>query len=49
MNLIAEINKAWNWKGFEATEIVRVNDFGNVIFKSEKDELPVLAFFHPYW
>jgi len=36
--MIAEINKAWNWKGFNATEIVRVNEFGNVIFKSEKED-----------
>ncbi|WP_179345884.1 T6SS immunity protein Tdi1 domain-containing protein [Winogradskyella ursingii] len=36
--MIAEINKAWNWKGFNATEIVRTNDFGNVIFKTDKNE-----------
>ncbi|QCX39882.1 DUF1851 domain-containing protein [Aureibaculum algae] len=36
--MIAEINKAWNWKGFNATEIVRTNDFGNVIFKTDKTE-----------
>lgn len=35
--MIVEINKAWNWKGFNATEIVRTNDFGNVIFKTEKN------------
>ena len=34
--MINEINKAWNWKGFNATEIVRTNDFGNVIFKTDK-------------
>jgi hypothetical protein len=36
--MIAEINRAWNWKGFNATEIVRTNDFGNVIFKTDKNE-----------
>ncbi|WP_405293053.1 T6SS immunity protein Tdi1 domain-containing protein [Algibacter sp. Ld11] len=36
--MISEINKAWNWKGFNATEIVRTNDFGNVIFKTDKNE-----------
>ncbi len=36
--MIDEINKAWNWKGFNAIEIVRANDFGNVIFKTDKNE-----------
>ena len=36
--MITEINKAWNWKGFNTTEIVRTNDFGNVIFKTDKNE-----------
>ncbi|WP_111684603.1 T6SS immunity protein Tdi1 domain-containing protein [Winogradskyella tangerina] len=36
--MITEINKAWNWKGFNATEIIRTNDFGNVIFKTDKNE-----------
>lgn len=36
--MIDEINKAWNWKGFNATEIIRTNDFGNVIFKTNKNE-----------
>ena len=36
--MIAEINKAWNWKGFNATEIIRTNEFGNVIFKTDKNE-----------
>jgi hypothetical protein len=36
--MIIEINKAWNWKGFNATEIIRTNDFGNVIFKTDKSE-----------
>ena len=36
--MIAEINKAWNWKGFNASEIIQTNDFGNVIFKTDKNE-----------
>ncbi|WP_435624760.1 T6SS immunity protein Tdi1 domain-containing protein [Flagellimonas sp.] len=36
--MIEAINKAWNWKGINATEVVRVNDFGNVIFKTDKNE-----------
>ncbi len=36
--MIAIINKAWNWKGFNAIEIVRTNEFGNVIFKTDKNE-----------
>jgi hypothetical protein len=36
--MINEINTAWNWKGFTATEIVRTNDFGNIIFKTDKNE-----------
>lgn len=36
--MISEINKAWNWKEFNAVEIIRTNDFGNVIFKTDKNE-----------
>lgn len=36
--IINEINKAWNWKGFNATQIIQTNDFGNVIFKTDSDE-----------
>jgi hypothetical protein len=36
--MIDFINKAWNWKGFNATEIIRTNEFGNVIFKTDKNE-----------
>ncbi|MDH7448388.1 T6SS immunity protein Tdi1 domain-containing protein [Aquimarina sp. 2201CG14-23] len=36
--MIVEINNAWNWKGFNATEIIRTNDFGNVIFKTDKNK-----------
>lgn len=32
------INKAWKWKGIVAKEIIDVNDFGNVIFLTEKNE-----------
>lgn len=35
--MITEINKAWNWKGFNATEVIRTNEFGNVIFKTDKN------------
>ena len=35
--IISEINKAWKWKGFIASEILRVNEFGNVIFKTDKN------------
>ena len=36
--MIAEINKAWNWKGLNATELIRTNNFGNVIFKTDNNE-----------
>ena len=36
--MITEINKSWSWKGFNATDIIRTNDFGNVIFKTDKNE-----------
>lgn len=36
--MITEINKAWNWKGFNATKIIQTNDFGNVIFKTDENE-----------
>ena len=34
--MISEINKSWNWKGFKAVEVLYENDFGNVIFRTEK-------------
>ena len=34
----AIINKAWNWRGFNATKIIQTNDFGNVIFQTDKNE-----------
>ena len=36
--MITEINKAWNWKGFNAIEIIQTNEFGNIIFKTDKKE-----------
>ena len=36
--MIKEINKAWNWRGFNATEVIRTNEFGNIIFKTDKNE-----------
>jgi len=36
--MITEINKAWNWKGFNATKIIQTNDYDNVIFKTDKNE-----------
>jgi len=36
--MIDQINKAWNWIGFNATEIIRTNEFGNVIFKTDKND-----------
>jgi hypothetical protein len=36
--IITEINKAWNWKGFNATKIILTNDFGNVIYKTNENE-----------
>lgn len=34
--MLNTINKNWNWTGAVAIEIFAENDFGNVIFKSEK-------------
>jgi hypothetical protein len=36
--MISEINKSWNWKGITAIEIIHTNDFGNVIFKTNKND-----------
>jgi len=36
--MLLEINNAWSWKGFIATEVILTNDFGNVIFKTEKND-----------
>ena len=32
MDILSEINKAWNWTGIKAVEILAVNHFGNVLF-----------------
>jgi hypothetical protein len=34
--MIDKLNKSWNWKGFNAIEVLHENDFGNIIFKTEK-------------
>uniref|UniRef100_UPI00404AE990 T6SS immunity protein Tdi1 domain-containing protein n=1 Tax=Flavobacterium sp. TaxID=239 RepID=UPI00404AE990 len=36
--MITAINNAWDWIGVKAKEIVKTNDFGNVIFKSTDNE-----------
>lgn len=33
--MIELINKSWGWTGAEVVEVFSVNNFGNVIFKSE--------------
>lgn len=38
LKMIKEINIACNWKGFTAIEIIKINDFGNVIFKTDKND-----------
>ncbi len=37
-SMLTAINKAWNWIGVKAKEIVLINDFGNIIFKSTQNE-----------
>lgn len=36
--MLTTINKAWDWIGVKAKEIVQINDFGNIIFKSTENE-----------
>lgn len=36
--MIVEINKAWGWKNINAIEVIQINDFGNVIFKTDQNE-----------
>ena len=36
--MLTKINNSWDWKGFIATEIILTNKFGNVIFKTDKNE-----------
>lgn len=33
--MIAAINQSWGWKGFEATENIQTNPFGNIVFKTK--------------
>jgi len=37
--MISTINKAWAWTGVKAIEIISVNDFGNIIFRTEEDAI----------
>ncbi len=37
MNILTTINKAWSWLGILATEVIRTNEFGNIIFKTENN------------
>lgn len=37
--MLTEINKAWNWSGVMAKEIIQINDFGNIIFQSTENEI----------
>lgn len=34
--MIETVNKAWGWTGAVATELFSVNNFGNIIFKSDE-------------
>jgi len=36
--MISIINEAWQWLGFKVIEVLQTNDFGNVIFKTDKNE-----------
>lgn len=36
--MIAKLNKYWNWRGINAEEIIQTNEFGNVIFKTDKGD-----------
>lgn len=36
--MLTTINKAWDWIGVKAKEILQINDFGNIIFKSTENE-----------
>ncbi len=38
VTMIDNINSSWNWKGFNAIEILLTNEFGNVIFKTDQNE-----------
>lgn len=36
--LINKINESWDWIGFVANKLIDTNDFGNIIFKSIKND-----------
>ena len=36
--MIDNINKSWGWREFQAKEIINVNEFGNIIFKTDSEE-----------
>lgn len=36
--IIEHLNKSWNWTGINAEAIILTNEFGNVIFKSNKGD-----------
>lgn len=36
--MLTAINKVWDWIGVKAKEIVQINDFGNITFKSTENE-----------
>lgn len=43
MNLIADIRKYWGWTGLNPVEIVRENDFGNIMVKDAEGKYWRLA------
>ena len=38
IEILRQINDSWKWKGFQATKIELINDFGNVIFQTDNYE-----------
>jgi hypothetical protein len=38
MNILQHINDSWKWKNITAKAVIQTNDFGNVIFKTDKGE-----------
>jgi len=36
-HIVCQVNKAWGWKSVSACEIIDINQFGNIIFRSDKD------------
>lgn len=36
--MIKQINNWWNWLWFNAIEVTGTNEFGNIIFKTDKNE-----------